>query len=249
MFAPIDDRLAEAVHGSAAKAVLDVGCGTGSTTMAIARQLGEEGHCVGIDISAPMIAAARARAGGENSRTDFIVADAESHAFEPARFDMIVSRFGMMFFGNPVAACANLRRAGTAGAGLRFAAWRGAEENPFMTVAERSAAPLIQNMPVRRADEPGQFAFGDRRRVTAILEASGWTAIEVRPLDLEVSMPEAELEGYFTRFGPLGRMLNTLDHDQRDRAIARVRAAFQEFVQGNEVRFTAACWDVSARGV
>ena len=91
--------------------MLDVGCGTGSTTLAVARQLGANGDSIGIDISEPMIAAARARAEREAAPARFICADAQEHAFEPASFDMIISRFGVMFFDDPVRAFANLRRA------------------------------------------------------------------------------------------------------------------------------------------
>ena len=153
--------------------VLDVGCGTGSTTLAVARRLGAKGRCIGIDISEPMIAAARARAEREGTPASFIRADAQTHAFEPASFDMIISRFGVMFFDDSVRAFANLRRAARDDAELRFIAWRSAAENPFMTTAERAAAPLLPNLPARRPDAPGQFAFADRRRVYSILEESG----------------------------------------------------------------------------
>ena len=147
--------------------VLDVGCGTGSTTLAVARRLGAKGRCIGIDISEPMIAAARARAEREGTPASFIRADAQTHAFEPASFDMIISRFGVMFFDDSVRAFANLRRAAKQTPSLRFIAWRSAAENPFMTTAERAAAPLLPNLPARRPDAPGQFAFADRDRVHA----------------------------------------------------------------------------------
>src|SRR5438270_1708240 len=142
MFEPFERLLVEAAAAKAARGVLDVGCGTGSTTLAIARRLGASARCVGLDISAPMIAVAQGRAEREGSPARFITADAQRHAFEPASFDMIVSRFGVMFFDDPVGAFANLRRAARDGAELRCIAWRSAAENPFMTTAERAAAPL-----------------------------------------------------------------------------------------------------------
>ena len=104
-----------------------------------------------------------------------------STPFEPASFDMIISRFGVMFFEDSVRAFANLRRAATDDADIRLIAWRSAAENPFMTTAERAAAPLLPNLPARRPDAPGQFAFADRRRVHTILEESGWAEIDIRP--------------------------------------------------------------------
>ena len=111
VFKPFEDLLVEAVCAGSGGRVLDVGCGTGSTTLAVARLLGAKGRCIGIDISEPMIAAARARAEREGTPASFIRANAQSHAFEPASFDMIISRFGVMFFDDSVRAFANLRRA------------------------------------------------------------------------------------------------------------------------------------------
>ena len=98
MFKPLEDLLVEAVFAGSGRQVLDVGCGTGSTTLTVARRLGAEGRCVGIDISEPMITAARARAARESTPASFLRANAPTHAFAPARFDMIMSRFGVMFF-------------------------------------------------------------------------------------------------------------------------------------------------------
>jgi len=248
MFKPFEDRLAEAVRARSGHEVLDVGCGTGSTTLAIARRLGAQGHCVGIDISEPMIAAARARAEREEGApARFVCADVQAHAFEPASFDLIVSRFGVMFFDDPVLAFANLRRAARDGAELRVIAWRSAAENPFMTTAERAAAPLLPDMPARRPDAPGQFAFADRQRVSAILEESGWAGIDIRPIDVDCTLPEKELLGYLGRLGPVGLVLQEADERTRRQVIDTVRAAFDPYVHGAEVRFTAACWLIGAR--
>lgn len=247
MFRPLEDLLVDAVKAGPGGRVLDIGCGTGGTTRAAARALGAEGRCVGIDISEPMITAARARAEREGVAASFIVADAETFAFEPASVDLFISRFGVMFFNDPVAAFANLRRAASKAAEARLIAWRSGAENPFMTTAERAAAPLLPDLPPRKADAPGQFAFGDQGRVRAILEESGWVDVDLRPIDVTCTMPAAELDRYFTRFGPVGRVLHELDEPTRKQVIETVRAAFAPYVHGPEVRFTAACWMVGAR--
>ncbi|MDI1480141.1 class I SAM-dependent methyltransferase [Polyangium sp. y55x31] len=247
MFEPFADLLVEAVSARSAGQVLDVGCGTGGTTLAVARVLGANGRCVGIDISDPMIAAARARAERENVPASFIRENAQIHAFEPASFDMIISRFGVMFFDDPVRAFTNLRRAAKDDAELRFIAWRSAAENPFMTTAERAAAPLLPNLPARRPDAPGQFAFADRRRVHNILEESGWAEIDIQPIDVACALPEKELIRYLTRLGPVGMILQQADDRTRTEVIKTVRAAFEPYVHGALVRYTAACWMVGAR--
>jgi hypothetical protein len=152
-----------------------------------------------------------------------------------------------MFFDDPVRAFANLRRAARDGAALRFIAWRSPSENPFMTTAERAAAPLLPDVPARRPDAPGQFAFADQRRVGRILEEGGWGEIDLRPIDVGCVLPESELVRYLTRFGPLARVLPAADDQTRTRVIDTVRAAFEPYVHGAEVRFTAACWLVAAR--
>jgi SAM-dependent methyltransferase len=247
MYKPFEDLLVEAVSARSSSRVLDVGCGTGSTTLAFARLLGAEGRSVGIDISDPMIAAARVRAGHERIAATFICANAEDYAFEPAGFDTIVSRFGVMFFADSVRAFANLRRAAAASAGLRFIAWRSAAENPFMTTAERAAAALLPDLPPRRPDAPGQFAFANGQRVRTILGDSGWADIDIRPIDVRCTFGEKDLLLYLTRIGPVSRVLREVDDRTRARVIETVRGAFDPYVQGTEVRFTAACWMVSAR--
>ena len=227
--------------------MLDVGCGTGSTTLAVARLLGAKGRCIGIDISDPMIAAARARAERERTPASFIRANAQTHAFEPASFDMIISRFGVMFFDDLSGPSRTCGVPQGSDAELRFIAWRSAAENPFMTTAERAAAPLLPNLPARRPDAPGQFAFADQRRVYSILEESGWAEIDIRPIDVACTLPEKELVRYLTRLGPVGLILQEADERTRAHVIETVRAAFDPYVHGAEVHFTAACWMVGAR--
>jgi SAM-dependent methyltransferase len=249
LFEPFEALLVDAVAKHKAQRVLDIGCGTGSTTLAVARQLGPKGAAVGVDISEPMIALAKQRAGIESAPTRFLCADAQTHAFEPASFDMIVSRFGVMFFDDPVRAFANLRRAAAPKAALQVIAWRSPAENPFMTAAERAAAPFFPEMPARRPDEPGQFAFADRNRVYSILEKSGWAGIDIQPLDVACTLPEQELNAYITRLGPIGRVLQQVDKRTRSRIVEGVRAAFDPYVHGAEVRFRAACWMIGARAL
>jgi SAM-dependent methyltransferase len=244
---PFEDLLVDAVAAQSAQQVLDVGCGTGATTLAIARQLAAHGRCTGIDISNPMIAVARSRAERERSRAHFVCADAETHAFEPGAFDCFVSRFGVMFFEAPVQAFANLRRAAKADAAMHFIAWRSAAENPFMTTAERAAAPLLPALPPRQPDAPGQFSFADRGRVDSILQASGWIGIDVRPIDVTCTMTESDLGRYFARLGPVGRALREADDATRARVLATLHEAFATFVHGGTVHFTAACWMIGAR--
>jgi SAM-dependent methyltransferase len=247
LFRPLEELLVEAVTAIPGGRVLDVGCGTGSTTLAIARRLGPSSRCVGIDISEPVITAAREHADQERAPVSFILGDAQEHAFDPRAFDAVVSRFGVMFFPDPVRAFANLRQAAAGDALLRAVVWRGPEDNPFMTTAERAAAPLLPDLPVRRPDEPGQFGFADADRVGRILRESGWGDVDIRPIDVTCVLPEAELVGYFSRLGPVGLRLREVDERTRAEVVGLVRPAFDPYVHGSDVRFTAACWMLCAR--
>lgn len=247
MFKPFEHVLVEAVLQAGGREVLDIGCGTGATTLAIARAIEGDGRCTGVDISSPMIDAARARAQEESLAARLICADAQTHDFEPGSADMIVSRFGVMFFGNPVAAFTNLHRAAKPKGLLKFIAWRSAAENPFMTAAERAAAPLLPGLAAREPNGPGQFAFADATRVEGILRESGWAHVDIERLDVTCVLPETKLERYFTRLGPVGLILSDLDDTTRQRVIETVRRAFAPYVQGSDVRFTSACWLVSAQ--
>ena len=247
MFQPFEDLLVDTVRESSAREVLDFGCGTGGTTLAIAHAVGDGGRCVGIDVSAPMIARAEQRAKDVAARAHFVCADAERFPFAPARFDLLVSRFGVMFFADPVRAFANLRHATRAGGALHAFAWRSASENPFMTTAERAAAPLLPALPARITGAPGQFAFAEEAHVRRILADSGWTDVAIAPLDVACTLPESALLSYIGRMGPVGVLLQEADAATRADVLATVLQAFAPYVDGTHVHFSAACWRVTAR--
>jgi SAM-dependent methyltransferase len=177
---------------------------------------------------------------------DFTCADAQEYAFGRGSFDLIVSRFGVMFFADSRSAFENLNRAAKKKAELCVIAWRGISENPFMTAAERAVASILPGLAARDLDGPGQFRFADAKRVRPILEASGWYEIDIRPIDRECSFPERELMRYVTLLGPLGRALRDVDEATKARVLAAVRPAFAPYVQGDTVRFNAACWKIGA---
>ncbi|WP_305632108.1 class I SAM-dependent methyltransferase [Methyloversatilis sp.] len=246
MFAPFSDLLVGHARSMSARSVIDVGCGTGATTLALADVLGEGARCLGVDVSAPMIVAARERAAASGSAARFVCSDAAHHAFVPAGADLVVSRFGIMFFDDPVAAFAHLHNAVRAGGALSAIAWRGTAENLFMTAAERAAAPLLPALKARRPGASGQFAFADRTYICEVLERSGWQDVDISPLDIECTLPLADLEAYFTLLGPVGLALRQTDAATRAKVIETLHEAFQPWVQGASVHFTAACWRIDA---
>ncbi|WP_116808959.1 class I SAM-dependent methyltransferase [Steroidobacter cummioxidans] len=247
MLAPFAAPLIDAAFPGQGGRVLDVGCGSGATTFAMADRLGASGSCVGIDISGPLLDAAKSRAASAGiSTATFVQADAQTYAFDPASFDAVISRFGVMFFDHPEAAFSNLYRAVRTDAKLAFVAWRSPAENPFMTTARRAAEPLLSNMPAPDPNAPGQFAFADGDRVRRILRTGGWSDIDVQPLDVEGTVAESELLAYVTRLGPVGLALKEVDEATRARVTEVVNAAFQPYISKGAARFDMACWLVTA---
>lgn len=251
MFTPLArflvDRAREVAQHVPSGRLLDVGCGAGGSTLALATALGDRWHLTGADISAPMIAVARSRATHARAPVGFIRADVQTHAFPPARFDLIVSRLGVMFFDDPVAAFANLRAAARPGAVLHALAWRSPAENSFMTVAERTAVSLFSGLPPRVPGAPGQFGFADRERVAQILSASGWEEVTLTAVDFECAFAQADLSEYASRLGPVGLALARMAPHERTPVIDALVDAYAPFVHNGEVRFTSACWHLAAR--
>jgi len=248
MLAPFEAALTQAAFPGPGRRVLDIGCGAGATSLAMARRLGPHGLALGVDISGPLIEGAKARARAEGlEQAAFVQADAQTYAFEPGDFDAAISRFGVMFFDDPQAAFANIRRGVRPEGTLTFVAWRSPAENPFMITAVQAAAPFLPAMTPPDPNAPGQFAFADGAKVRRILEASGWRDVDVAPLDLPSTVPEADLMAYVTKLGPAGAALRDADEDLKARVTEALETAFRPYVQDGAARFTSACWLVTAR--
>lgn len=247
LMAPIAEAVVEAAGLVNGESVLDVGCGGGATTFAAAWRVGPTGRAVGVDISGALVELARRRAGEDGIEgVEFLLADAQAHVFDPA-FDAVVSRFGVMFFPDPVAAFANLRRALRPGGRLAFAAWRAPEENPLSLIPLRAAAPLLPEPPRFEKDAPGRFALADPARIQAILSSSGWRDVTVTPLDVVSPLSFDELMTMSLRVGPLNPILKTADEALRRKVEAAVAAALAPWAPNGAGVMGSACWLVTAK--
>lgn len=158
----------------------------------------------------------------------------------------MISRFGVMFFDDPLAAFANLRRACVQGAALRFVVWRTAEENPFLRAAVPAARAVLPDLEERPTTGPGPYGLADPDATRAGLEATGWADVDIRPLDIECRMPEPDLEVYLTRIGPLASALADADAETSTRVYDTIRPAYDRWVHDGEVRLPTACWLIEA---
>jgi SAM-dependent methyltransferase len=224
--------------------VIDVGCGTGTTTLQLAAAVGAHGSVLAIDISEPLLAAARRRClAGAHANVRLIRADAQTHRFERACHDLVVSRFGVMFFEDPVGAFANLRRALRPHGRLAFAAWGPLEANPWFTVPLQVGIERVGPPAPRPPRAPGPLALSEPDYIDEILSAAGFA--EVRIETTETWLPgatsaraEAELT---TEVGPLARLLRERDADPAVRAelIAQLTRRLAPYLTPDGIRLPA----------
>jgi SAM-dependent methyltransferase len=251
MLEPLADMLLEAAALAAGDRVLDVGCGCGATTLAAARVVAAA-PVVGVDLSAPMLAQARAdadRAGIANTR--FEQADAQVHPFDEGAFDTAISRFGMMFFADPTAAFANLHRSTRPGGRLVFVCWQELAANEWLLVPGTALAQHVALPDLGPPGAPGMFALADPERTRTLLAQAGWRDIDITARRAPIlvggrgSLDDAT---EFLRTGSIGRtVLHDADADTEGRAIAAVRDALAPYVTDDGVQLDAAVWLVTAR--
>ena len=246
MLAPFVDPVLDAVAITDGTRVLDVGCGNGAFSRAAAAR---GGVVTGVDISAPMLARARERAAAEGLSVDFVHADAQVHAFAP-EFDVVVSRFGVMFFADPEAAFANLAGALVPGGRVGFVCWQEIFANEWVAVPGAAMIPVVGVPTPPPPGTPGPCAFADVDRVAGILAAAGLADAAITELRLPILVGgglDAAAATAFVARGRMGRMfLGDADEPTAERALEAVREALAAYVTPEGVRMGSATWLVTA---
>lgn len=231
--------------------VLDVGCGCGTTTMEMARRVGPSGAVTGVDISAPMIELAQSRAAQAGlTNVQFQVADAEAHSFKDGSIDLLFSRFGIMFFGNPVAAFTNLASALKPGGRLTFACWRQPEDNLWLVLPSKAAGAYVELPPRPEPDQPSPFAFANPDRVTSILSDAGFTdiSLEQRDGNLKIGGPNtlAAAVNFAINMGPAAVACAEADAATVEKVAGAIRETLEPFYTGSAVEMPSSVWIVTA---
>ena len=223
------------------ESVLDVGCGAGGSSFALAEGVGPTGRVVGADISTPLLARAEERRrdlGLGNVR--FELADAQDHAFPAAAFDLAASRFGVMFFADPVAAFANIGAALRPGGRIAFVAWAGPERNPWFLLPQRAAVARLGPVEPMPPDAPGPMAFRDIDRVLGILRAAGFADCAGETLDVDLHHPGGldAVVGLVGHVGPAVRAIRDKNGTPEDLAaiLAAVAVDFRQFESADGIR-------------
>lgn len=247
---PVTAALLAAAAPQAGEDVLDIGCGAGETTLAVAAAVGEDGSATGLDISEPLLNRARERAEALLSDADFLNADASSWDGEGGAFDLILSRFGVMFFADPRAAFAHLHGLAAAGGRLVFACWQPAARNLWATLPLTALADQLPAQPPSDPHAPGPFAFADAARVATILEGAGWHDVTCHSLPFEMMIGAGDeairdAVNFNLRIGPAARAVR--DAGIGDVARPILAAALQPFLRDGQVRLPGAVWLVTAR--
>jgi len=241
--APLGERAMAALAPMAGENLLDIGCGCGDTTRRLGMLVGAGGTVLGIDISAPMLAAARTAVNAHN--VSFAERDAQKARFD-APFDAAFSRFGVMFFADPVVAFANIRAALRSGGRIAFVCWRGAAENPWMMVPLAAALRFLPPPAPVDPREPGPFAFADADRLRGVLNEAGFSRIAIDPFNTEIGgFGLDEALSLALRVGPLGKLLRETP-GQQERVVAAVRAALAGHIDDGIVRLASGTWIVAA---
>lgn len=231
--------------------VLDVGCGTGATTIELARRAGPDGSALGVDISTLFVERARERAAGAGAdNVSFLEADAQTHDLGAESRDVVFSRFGVMFFEDPVAAFANLLRTLRPGGRLAFACWQNALANLWMSLPTLGAASVLGPPEFPGPTEPGPFSLEDADRIRSVLSDAGFDAIDVVSLESPIELAGETARQwvlFVVRMGPLRDAYEQADDELRERTNAAILEAVAPYESDGTYRLPAAAWIVTAK--
>jgi len=249
LLAPVSAILNAQAKLAAGENVIDIGCGCGATSLGFARQVQPGGAVLGLDISAPMLARARALTPA-GAPVRFVEADATIYPFEAGWAHALASRFGVMFFADPILSFANMRRGLRKGGRVVFACWREPKANPWMMAPLQEAYKHAPRLPELGPDDPGPFSFSREERVRRILAGAGFADIALTPFDVSLDIAVGKgLDNAVAsalEIGPASRALDGQPPDIRAAAAQSIRAMLTERLQGDSVLLGGGIWIVSA---
>ena len=250
MLDPVGEAALARLAPKRGEVVLDVGCGCGTTTFALAEMVGSTGTVIGVDISAPMLEVARSEALARGTtNVEFVLGDAGTHPFSPDHFDVIYSRLGTMFFDEPGAAFANLNRILRPGGRFGSVVWRTLAENQWSN-APRNAVTSIFPALEQPLDRPGPFSLGDRPTLSATLKEAGFVDVDIEPHDEPLLVGQGDMDTairFYLELLPSGYLMVEADRRQADRMKALLRTELERHQSDNGIWMGSATWIALAR--
>nr|WP_070959243.1 class I SAM-dependent methyltransferase [Hyphomonas sp. Mor2] len=249
LLAPLSQKLLDNAVVQEGEKILDVGCGAGELTLAATQLSGNQIGSTGIDISMPLIEAAKLRARALNSPVQFELVDAAAYA-APHKFDLAISRLGVMFFDEPIRAFANIRRQVKAGGGFSFVSWQPVRANQWLMEPLQAVLHLLKEKPgASDPTAPGPFSLSQIDHIATLLSRSGWQNASIEPLETRLTLPGKTLEEsarLMIELGPIARFINSqnLALDPIIEAVSETLARHR--ANDGSISMRSACWLVSA---
>ena len=229
--------------------ILEIGCGTGATSNKLAELVGSTGEVTAVDLSKPMLDKARASALEKGSDVlTFREADAEVYPFAENHYDAVFSRFGVMFFDDPIAAFRNIRRAVKPKGRLAYVCWASRKDNPWIRVPTGASRPFLDIPAPPPQDSPGQFAMERKERITEILVESGWSDITIKKFEIDhfMGITLNDAASFICQMGPMSEPFAGATSKVQVECVAAVEEALQPFNGKDGVRMKFSTWVVGA---
>ena len=252
MLATLGDKALDRLNPQSGERILEIGCGTGTTTLALGERVGASGEILAADLSRPMLSKAIERANlcAEHPIT-FVEADAQVHNFPTAAFDAVYSRFGVMFFDNPVAAFRNIRKAVRPGGRMAYVCWADRKANPWIRIPAGAAKAFLDLPAPPPDDAPGQFSMENEHRVQQILHDAGWSDIGLERFTVNGSIGSnaADAASFITKMGPMSEPFALADSDTQNKTLQVIEEALTPYSNDNGVTLGFSTWIVSAMQV
>ncbi len=249
---PVCQALLSHARLESCRNALDIGCGGGSQSLLLAQRLGPGAQVLGVDISAPMLEVAQRKASAVRdgaAQLSFLQADAAHHNFEAGSFDLLFSRFGVMFFDDPTGAFRNLRTALKTGGQLAFCCWQAMRDNDWTRIPVQAALQHLSAPETPDPHAPGPFAFADASRLESILADAGFQDIAIQSQTTDIRFGEspslAESVRELAMIGPVSRLITGQEPDVLERVFKSMEEALAPYYRDGTIQMTGAVWFVT----